>query len=89
MFRRLFQAIGFFLFVAVKWHSGGNRINQLTYLVGCSLADTLPPMIMEFPHAIQTMSRAALKDLLKQHLFENKREHTRQNGGNVYFLNTT
>ena len=51
-----------------------------------ALADAFAPMIMEFPHAIQMMSRAALLAFPKQQVIENRCEHMHRNGENACFL---
>ena len=54
---------------------GGTRWNHLIVLgLAVSLADAFPPMIMEFPHAIQMTSRAARLGLPKHQVVENRCE---------------
>ena len=60
-----------------RCHSGGTRWNHLIVLgLAVALADAFPPMIMEFPRAIQMTSRAALRTLgsPKQQVGENRCE---------------
>ena len=76
--------------VAVKLYCGSYWKNHFAMLGwAVPLADTLLPTIMEFPHAIQMTSRAALRGFSKRLFFGNWRDNTQRNGEHSCFCNTT
>ena len=62
-----------------KYFGGTRRYHLIVLGLAVALADAFPPMIMEFPCAIQMTSRAALLGFPKQQVVENRCEPTYQN----------